>query len=327
MTTFSLVATITDGDNRAFEDFDVDANQTYLYYVKAFVYYTRPNGTTNTMESEPSSIVSVSAPNVLPPLSSFSVLPNGTNLEFRWNNDGDVTSTVKVDYNIPSQMQYYNFFSAVGQVNKIMAPPVRGQRVSFMAYRQNSLGMSDAIYDCIYPPFRNTGMTSSVDISGITYGKNPESWVSGKPEFYLKAWIAKENGSISTIQQRINIPVKGGVGVPTIYSGADIKHIYDWFGLDVSKLWYETMAIALVEEDYAVELKTISFSPQIAKKVDIGTEDVTMSFSTAFGCTISFEVKKNDEDCGQAYFYYFKDPESVLCFPVYQVSLQMTENH
>ena len=322
-TTFSLVATINDENDRSYEDCSIIASQTYLYYVTAFINYERPNGSVIQIESGGSSIVTVSAPGVLPPLSAFSVQPNGTNLEFRWNNDGYVTRTVKVDYCMAPQQQYNNFFSAVGIVNKIMAPPVRGQRVSFMAYRQNSLGNSDALYDFIYPPYRNTFALSSVDVSCITYGINPESWFNGKPDFVLKAWKVSENGTSTLFQSRLELPTTSGTGVPYYYTGSNIKHIGDWGDTNLNTLWYATLALAMIEEDAGGATISLSFTPKIAVKVG----DVLSIEESMVGSTIQFSLSNTDEDCGQAYFYYYENPSKSLLFPNYQVNLQMMENN
>ena len=317
---FSLVSTIEGEDNRAYEDYDVTANMYYLYYVTAYVSYTRPNGMVLTMESDASSIISVSSPSVLPPLSEFSVRPNGTNLEFRWNNDGDVTSTVKVDYSLPSQ-QYQNFFSAVGQVNKIMAPPVRGQRVSFMAYRQNSLGMSDAVYDFIYPPYRNTATSSPVNVCGVKYNIDPEGWFKGKPDFYLTVHKIENNGNtITPIVSDLFLPVSTGVGQETVYSGTDIRHILSWSGIDVTTLWYSELAFALIEKDLGTYAINLTYSPKLAIKY----KDI-LSLELSPGISIQIPAHNYDEDCGQAYYLFYENPEIQLLFHPYQVYLRLTE--
>lgn len=94
------------------------------------------------------------------------------------------------------QSGYQRLITRSGGVNNyIYSPAYRGTKIMYRAYRENSIGNSDAVYDFIYPPYRNADASSPVYVKQIKFTDwSLERWPAGKPEFYLKVVGAADDG-------------------------------------------------------------------------------------------------------------------------------------
>ena len=266
--------------------------------------------------SNASDILTITIPGQLPGLGSFRVRPWGTNFELLWQNNGVTGSEIVIDYINTTGTTYQNACVLPEyETDYHFTPSIRGVKYKFKAYRRNNMGISDPSYDYIYASYRDASQDSDIYITRLSYTGNPESWINGRPEFYLKMVEQSPSGDTLFVQNRVDMPVKDGN--VWLYGEDEKVFAHRWRITDnIDRGWYSTLVFALYEEDYALNMKNVQVEANLAYK------DST-DLSASIHASAEFEIKRNDEECGSTYIRYFENPQRTLSFPRYGVTISI----
>ena len=238
-------------------------------------------------------------------------------MELHWNNDGDNSSRVVIEYMVPEhQSGYQRLITRSGGVNNyIYSPAYRGTKIMYRAYRENSIGNSDAVYGFIYPPYRNADASSPVYVKQIKFTDwSLERWPAGKPEFYLKVVGATDDGKTYEIQNQVEFNFDSESNISQVFTD---KKVVDWRYFS-DKDWYS--AITFYLEEYDRSLGKIEFTANATVGAKVGP---SLEMGVSAGLTISYTDKL--EMCGRAYINYFDNPEQWVAFPNYGVQMLISE--
>ena len=298
---FEQIAMLNGRYNMAYQDRDVIVGAMYYYYVTAYnlVGY-----------SAPSNIVSAIGPEVISPLTSFSVVPSGYDLDFEWTHGQASYADVVIEQKRP----YDSTYSVLTRItdwstNYCYNPSVRGQRYNYRIYRDNGNSQSDALSDFIYPPYRNTNAPSYVYIKKIEYPLGLEGWLRGDAEFDITATYYNETThSIQVDSAYVTTP-----------SGSDISvFLKDWRCHNAETDWYSVISIHIVEQDSGSNI-TIEFNVKASAKIGDAIE-------ASVAAKLTHTIKDEDDICGSRDLYYYDNPEAVLQFPFEGVTVTLSEN-
>ena len=314
--TYKKIATVT-GSNKTYFDYSLVSNEYYYYYVSAYS-VGGTLGSQQIAESGQSNVVFVQAPAAPAALSSFTTHYSGKNVELRWNNDGDNSSRVVIEYMVPEyQSGYQRLITKSGGVNNyIYSPKYRGTKITYRAYRENTIGNSDAVYDFIYPPYRNADASSPVYVKQIKFTDwSLERWPAGKPEFYLKVVGATDDGKTYEIQDQVEFNFDSKSNISQVFKD---KKVVDWRCFS-DQDWYSMITFCL--EEYDLPNAAISFKIS----ADIGVK-IADALEVRTGAELGVQFSNKGEMCGNASIYYFDNPEQWVVFPNYGVQMLISEH-
>jgi len=296
--------------DRGYFDNSISAGTSYQYYVTAY------NVTNHLWHSFPSNTVTIQAPAALAPLSNFSVYPSGTNLQFTWSSNDSTNSDVVIKEKGPYDSDYSQIGVQTAYTSYYLyTPSERGKRHDYLAYRQNTVGQSGALFSFIYPPFRNSNLISKTYARRLSVTNNMDGWAQGDPEFFLEIFGLNSAGSVDKIGR---IWMNFTDGYKDKSEEFTFKNIYDWVILNPATQWYSNIMLWLFEDDGGQPRSinaTFGISAEIAELLGI-----TGSVS------YSFQVEDGDDDCGSTMLYYFDDPEQTLHFPNFGAQLRISES-
>ena len=293
--------------NRSYQDTAVIAGYTYQYYVTAFSF----DGSV----SKPSNYVTVTAPAVVTPLTSFKVIPSGLDLECAWTHGQVPYADVVIEHKGPDDSAYSTLHRITDwRTNYCFRPTtsVRGRRHDFRIYRDNGISQSDALTDFIYPPYRNTKDVSRVYIKKIEYDKKIEGWLQGQAEFDIVAtYLNTLTGAVQA--DSLFVQTKSGAAL----NGVLLK---EWRCFDADKDWYSLISIHVIEQDPG-DNTSVSLDVKSTVKSPDGLNTGTIT------STYTHVMKDKDDYCGVRDLYYYDNPETVLQFPMFGVKLTLSENN
>lgn len=313
---FSIAGSVFGMDNTSYEDTNLVANEYYTYYVKAVIPIFSGNGISSIMESRPSNIIVVQAPQVPPALSSFTVGCVGRRLEAKWSNDGLTNYSVDIWMRDPLEDdgEYCPFSAFSGTASRfVFDPEYRGRKMDFMAFRTNNMGASDPVYDFIYPPFRNTSSDSPVFVSSISFDdlNELEKWISGAPEFYLKVIGSLTGETAHDLYGDIEFAFDSRTTSQSFH-----RLVHSWPYLSDAS-WYSSISFAMIEGDTNIT-QQISVPVKVAVKID-GLLDISAGF------TYSATFQSNGQVCGATYMMYYNNSVATKQFPNHNVRMSVTE--
>ena len=314
---YQKIGTVTGSNNKTYFDYNLISNEYYYYYVSAYSVGGTLTGQ-QIAESGQSNVVFVQAPAAPAALSSFTTHYSGKNVELRWNNDGDNSSRVVIEYMVPEhQSGYQRLITRSGGVNNyIYSPAYRGTKIMYRAYRENSIGNSDAVYDFIYPPYRNADASSPVYVKQIKFTDwSLERWPAGKPEFYLKVVGAADDGKTYEIQNQVEFNFDSKSNISQVFKD---KKVVDWRCFS-DQDWYSMITFCL--EEYDLPNAAISFKIS----ADIGVK-IADALEVRTGAELGVQFSNKGEMCGNASIYYFDNPEQWVVFPNYGVQMLISEH-
>ena len=321
---FSYIGDSEGYQNKTYEDKYLKSNATYAYYVVAYNYtFVDFNGMKRRLRqtSEMSNLVIVKAPDVLGPLSYFEAVTSGEQVELRWNNDGHIDNDVIIEYKVPGMgvTEYYNLLETTGAYNNyIYNSPFKGTQVDYRAYRSNGIGASDAVYDYIYPPYRNAADYALVYVKSISYTDNrAERWPAGKPEFFLKIVGTDGNGNTVELQDEIEFLFSSLSDKRDKIEYFENRLVHTWDPINVAN-WYSAITFYLEEWDAAQNVKNFTANAHLNYKDTLGLE-------AGVGAGITVDFSKAGEKCGRTYTNYFDNPEIELLFPNYGAKIRLSE--
>ncbi len=303
---YEKVETVFNCFNRSYDDNHVEPSKSYSYYVIAFY---------GSFTSTPSNYVTIVAPSAPKPVVSFNAIQqSNTQVELRWENDDSQSfnSTnlyrcrlgIDDDYKLlksldPSTHYYFD--------NDL----VRGKRFTYKVNHVSDLGVSNPKFDFTQVPYRDNSKSSPIYIHAIDFSDwRIESWINGKPEFYVTlSNVNPVTGKSYILQEKIEFNF-----------GARLNHelfpdskVFDW----VTGEWYDIITISVVEYNAFLTRKKITISAAYNLK-DLLKKDL---LPVSFGGETSYEVGSSSTNCGCVYFNYFDNPECWLRFPSYGVRL------
>lgn len=298
---FVQIATLDGRYNMAYQDRDVVVGATYYYYVTAFNMVSI---------SGPSNIASAVGPEVVSPLTSFSVTPSGYDLEFEWTHGQVPYADVVIEQKGPYDSRYSTLTRITDwSTNYCFRPSIRGLRHSYRIYRDNGNSQSDALKDFIYPPFRNTNAPSYVYIKKIEYPLGLEGWLRGDAEFKIAV----------TSYSEVTHSIQVDSAFVTAPSGADISvFLKDWRCHNAETDWYSVISIHIVELDSGAEID-----------LELDVKASTKLFDSIGASTVAKyrqTIKDEDDVCGSRDLYYYDNPERSLQFPSEGVKVTLSEN-
>ena len=321
---FTKIGVSEGADNKTYEDKYLRSNATYAYYVVAYCYSDISSGSSFRklrVESDASNTVVVMAPEVLEPLSYFEAVTSGEQVELRWNNDGHIDNDVIIEYKVPGMgvTEYYNLLETTGAYNNyIYNSPFKGTQVDYRAYRSNGIGVSDAVYDYIYPPYRNAADYALVYVKSISYTDNRvERWPAGKPEFFLKIVGTDGKGNTVELQDEIEFLFSSLSDKRDKIEYFENRLVHTWDPINVAN-WYSAITFYLEEWDAAQKIKEFTANAHINYKDTLGLE-------AGVGAGITVDFSEAGEKCGRTYTNYFDNPEIELLFPNYGAKIRLSE--
>ena len=296
--------------NRTYEDSNISGHSLYYYYVTAV------NASLyDSKESQPSSIVSFTTPSGPSGISNFKSLLTGSDVELRWNNNGDTNSDVVVEYSMPNngQSNYSILQRFSGSTdNYIYTPSVRGNIVRYKVYRENALGRSDSQYDYIYPSYRASNRGNPVCVTQISFTDWAlERWPAGKPEFYVKG--VGKNDSNQTVeivdQARFDFSSK-----TTSQSFSD-RQLINWeYSSDGD--WYSTLTFYMEEYDSNFSKLKFEASAKYNKKL---SNDLELNVAAS----LSVDFSDKGEYCGTDFTHFYESKTKLLVFQNYGARLRL----
>ena len=315
-------ATITGVNNKLFTDVNITYATTYSYIVTAF---------NEAGESVASSVFSIT-PARPAAATKFEVNPSGANkAKLTWKfNSTDYTGTVKLSKRLYYEEEYFNVFGTpqISANEYTEYGVVPGQKFEYKIERETGVGISEAVYDFMYMPYRDVSKKSEVYIKEVMFTDVPkiEAWIRGKPDYKIKVLRAKNGGAAT--EEVTNIEFKG-VRESNKWFSVNRLVKSDWqpgFG-DVT--WYDVLSFYAVEHDGG-SWDNIEFSVKSLQKI---TKEVLPSASpqkvanyaaivpivvflaVEVSSNVAKWVKKDDDKIGQAYLNYYDDPNYTLVIP------------
>ena len=315
---FSQVGVSNGANNKSYSDNDLSANITYQYYVRAFCVIYR-DGKPQLAGSEPSNIVVETAPSVPSPLTSFSLIPTSRKLDIRWTRGNTPVSNVVLQQRGPSETTFSTIFTTSGfDSNYLYTPTQKGVRNDFRIFNRNNIGDSDALYDFIYPPYRNVSDLSRVYIKKMKYTDGSvEGWLQGAPEFYVK--VFSTDGQ-SAQEKYLYFQFEGGHSVRE-YAFNSGNLAYTWPGItDFNKELYSAIVFEVYEDDGSAQDEEHSGSIPI--KFKLGDY---ISLETAI--PYSYKTRADDDYCGHYDLYYYVNSDDWLPMSYYGLEINISESN
>lgn len=303
-TSFSCIGSIFESTNISFEDTGIIATLSYSYYVVAFATVFNEDFWQE-VESGPSSVVTISAPSVLPALSSFSVECEGNHLRMRWLNEGVTNCDIRLAYYDPTWTdltpQVIATVSGASENSYPFTPStsMKGKRIVFQATRVNDMGNSDTVYDYIYPPFRNVEYPSLVKLTQIDLVSEDnlnhlENWFRGAPEFYFKIVGVSSDGNAHDLVNSIEVQFSGR-NVSEAFNRTFYSWLYEQFGG-----WFSAIRIYVIEGDRDGE-QSFTATAKVGIKLAEAIE-----FSLGGSYTTTFNTR--GQECGFVDYMYYENP-------------------
>lgn len=317
---YTAYKSVTGGLNRSFTDLNVSSGYSYSYYVTAIA---RDEHTI--AESEPSNYVLVQAPNVPNALSVFEAIPSGNDIELNWNNDGDNNSTVHIEYSVPELFSGYQpLMTFTGGANYYFHNnPNKGTITRYRAYRENNNGNSDAKYDFVIAPYRNTAAASPMYIKqiAVSEAKEVESWIAGKPEFYLKVMGVDSDHKTYQIQEQMEFKFNKRRYISQVFNN---RLALNWRCFS-EKDWYSVISFYLLEYDVPSAELVLTASAKYNIKIPIaGGKGGTLEPGVGAEAKVKFTYE--GDKCGYAYTNFFDPHDTWVHFPNHGARILLSIN-
>jgi hypothetical protein len=309
---YVLVSTIPGAYNKTYDDIYVAPNATYSYYVQSYYQY---------MTSNPSNIITITAPDIPKPVLAFDAIQHTKNIvELRWQSDfSQYIESTKLYKWVVNQTSGYNLIGEFGidQFEYIDTDIIPGTKTIYKVQHTTDLGESNPKYDFINAPYRDLSQGSPVYIKQLKFTDwKLEGWLAGRPEFYIKVTNVDQGGKNPyTVQDQVECRYDIRDEESQIFEG---KMVLNWR----PGFWYDMLTFTAIEYD----------RPSGELKINIGVKFNTKdSLKIGFlegNAGVNYEVKfsNNGEKCGTAYLDYFDNPEQWLEFPNYGFKILLSES-
>jgi len=308
-TSFEKIGTSFGYYNTAYDDNNVEPARSYAYFVMAFY---------GSLQSEPSNSIVFTAPSNPKPVLSFDVQQNSnTQAELRWEND------YSQSFNYSEIYRYHQGTDTDYKLFRTMSPSScycfdndlePGDKFTYYIRHISDLGKSNPKYDFTIVPYRDNSLTSPVYIHAIYFDDwDIESWLAGKPEFYVSIGnVNIATGKSYVIQEKIEFRFDTRFNFQMFPD----TRIFDW------KLgpWYDMITFNVVEFDRFGKSE-IQFS------AGFNLKNLEKTFLEPFklGESTSVEFNTNTDNCGCAYLSYYDYPHVWLEFPGYGTKLLISD--
>lgn len=323
---------IVNAGNRTYDDNSVSQNQYYDYYIVA---------ANSTYTSSHSNYVTILAPEGQTGLDGFEVThssPNYVNLTI---NHSEVAA---FDYFVVlkkenSEVNFSTYATGDGNDKFISDIDIeKGKKYLYAcAYRLNADNEdgyieSDYKTDFVRIPYRNIDETSSVYTKAIHLDESQmgeyESWINGKPEFYIQPTIVRNGQTIKLQRQKIEKIPKRSTSIYNI----SLK-ITDWD----SEQWFDIITFDLIEYDRFSLNHLLTLSSKYSRKPtqsEKGDSENTFNPVNPIPATLfklikgsvnySFETGQDIKPCGFATLNFYEPVNKTLGFS-YGIKIELSD--
>jgi hypothetical protein len=303
------IASLSATSAKLYDDNTITASMTYTYYISAYNYVSEIY----------SNMVTITAPNMPNPVTSFGAILRSTNeVEFNWeNNNTQYVSSTNIYKRVWGRDNNYILFNQFtpnqnyGYDRSISS----GEKVYYRIAHVNNIGESDSKFDFVYVPYRDITKKTNVNLYKISYswrttvnGRQEaiENWFQGLPEFEIKVLTVDANGKAVEANSII-------VSASSRESFYCDKILYQW--LPAGFKWYDVLSISVMERDF--NQITVNLSAQTLVKFTAGPVDLQSSLTA----TIPVTFGKKGDDIGQSYYSYYEPTSSVISYNPFDVKL------
>lgn len=300
---FKIIATIKDINTKTFIDWDVMPDKEYVYQIAS---------SSNTFDRAYSEKVYLVA-NYNKPESiiDFSIKADGIEvMELKWRNpddefynteirrkDGLSGSGYKTIATLTPEQDLYRDFNVDAGVKYTYAI----RKVDYQSRYSNM------IESFAYATYRNPNAQSMIYLKQIVCNwSEVESWISGKPEFYLKAVGLNKDLNATVLGAGNDVQFTSKTGVSQILYNTPI---HNWSYFNDNKYY---PAITFVLEEY--EVPNVKARLTVTAKAGVKKGE-NLELSAVGEVTVEFAHK--GQQCGEASILYFENPEQWIYFPRY----------
>lgn len=317
---FAKIGEISSQNSRGYNDLSVSPNRKYSYYVEAF--HINDSGC---IVSEPSEIVTIVAPPFPEPVESFEAIVDSKNcVELRWiNNNNQYNKDTKIYKRETGSADDYKLLTTLkNNESYIFDRSIQeGKRVTYRVSHSSFLGESPYQYDVVQMPYRDVNSNSSVYIKQIKIGsmrdlRKIESWIFGKPEFYVTVSnVDRLSREPYIVADKMDFKFNKRKTTSQLFKN---RRVLEW----KPDFWYDMLSFNIVEYDNVVV--------NVKCKVEMGVGYNTKNkFKTDFSgdskVEMTLEFKNKVTSCGNAWLSYYDNPEQWLLFQNYGIELLISE--
>ncbi len=314
--------------NLSYIDNNVELNKTYYYYIVAYK---------GAQESSPAycnngaGITVIKRPTAA---QKFSVNPEGLNKALvRWTfADTDNNGKVNIYKRKLGSPYTTPFFSANLPVNgdeywDYNVPA--GTQLEYRIDRTTNTSTSAPQYDVMYMPYRDVSKKSKVYIKGVKYDnvRNIESWWRGAPEYLIKGFRVKKDGTNLTAVEEFGTFIdckKENGGQNNTWEIVNRLVMSDWQpGFD-GATWYDVLSFYVVEKDNTGNEDKVELLAKTLKKIyndasnngTVKANAIPWAVIIAAGLELAVNIpkwiKSEDDKIGSTYLKYYEDPNSTF---------------
>jgi hypothetical protein len=269
---YILIYTSLSPNNRSFIDNNLLFNKIHYYYLVSYndtktsppIYCN--NGQGLIVNTRPAGA------------NKFEVNPIGLNkVRFRWNfgdseNNGILNIFKREYFTEEYTYPFYTNTLPVSGDEYIVNNVASGSQLEFKTERTTPIGTSAPKYDLIYMPYRDVSQKSKVYIKRLKHSdvSKIESW-RGAPEYLIKGWRAKKDGTNLTVVEEFSIRLDCHAG----YGGKDDTWetfnslvMSDWQPGFNGATWYDKLSLYVIElDDNGSVLDNIGTTAKSAEKI------------------------------------------------------------
>lgn len=309
---YTMLTALYGSNNRSYNDYNVVSAASYSYFIIAF------NGSE---VSSPSNYVTVTAPFLPKPVTSFDAIQHAKNeVELRWQNDNSqyILETRIYKHVIGVSSEYVMIGSYPANQSETMDHNIDvGKKTLYKVHHVTALGESNPKYDFIQAPYRDISQNSPIYIKQIKFSDwELERWPAGKPEFYITVTnVDALSKTPYKVQDQMDCQFTSRSKTSQIFTG---KKVLDW----KPGFWYDMLTFTALEYDRTINGLKMSIGVKFNSK-----DLLKLNFLEATaGVQFEIDFKDKGEICGNSYYDYFSEPESWLIFPNYGVQILVSES-
>ena len=188
----------------------------------------------------------------------------------------------------------------------------------YQARRETHTGLSNPSYNFVYPPYRNTAVSSPIRVTSISIKdlNDVEAWYSGAPEFYVKVFKPSYSGSGTYTTYEASSELKFAFSKRT-NSQSFNKIIYNWL-VEAALNWRDAAQIYMIEGDND---NSYSFKAKVSVPI---CDFVALDLDYSTSQELNSKFNTSGQYCGFDNIYYFENPIATLSYS-YGIKMTITE--
>lgn len=244
-------------------------------------------------------------------------------IELKWDNPAGERYNTRIERIVGFNNNSYETIATLGPNEDIYLDTdiVPGEKVTYIVRKvdfQNRI--SDRVQTYTYATFRNPDGISKVYLKQMICNlREVESWIAGKPEFYVKVGgvqIDKTTNKRDVIELGPGADVKfaSASGTSQILNNA-LLHNWSYFN---HSDYYPTLTFSLMEYDVPSSQVTLDIGVSAGVKLVEGVELKVEG-------KVSMVFPHSDKHCGESSILYFENPEQWIDFPRYGCRILISE--